>query len=340
MAVTGLQRTGGEGYSGDSNGKRTYTRTYLCVHGLEDTLFSVLNNTVFPIPKVGDQHPDDKGCYVKTVTAGEVSHGDKGMKNALNASSLCREVVVTYENTGTANYTNINQLTKERGAYNVSLDVVSYPKVLRKQFTAKGYALSFTSIETREAQRNTGVKNTAGEFLSVETTGRNSILRFDYDTKTYDQNWQWKFVGSVNQTAMVVAGFKLEELKAKLLKLCPTVLFDTAGNKYYDIAVEVEIENGNPVRYQEVLNAGYKFKSGGKLQPIYTDGLGTYGAKSETLSKEVSEPYPLNDTGGLLTGWVTDISVKETYLKVYDTWTMDWTALGFPDEAKERRNRT
>lgn len=334
MAVKSLQLMSEE-YVADTDNKRTYTRKYAVIHELADTVYSVLTSAVFPLPKIGDAHPDDIGCWVQSVRIVEAGPETRVKFSEANTSHMLRDVLVTYTNNDSSGLATATRYSRERGAYNVSLDLVTYQDTLRQGTGST--ATTPETVTTRKAAFNQKIVNGAGEFIRVETTKRNTLLRFDFDTRTYQAAWQVKFVGSCNSAAITIAGYSIAAEQGKLLKFCPTTLFDSYGVEYYSVSVEVEIEYDMPVRYKDVLNAGYKFRAsaGATPQDIYTDGAGNYGAKSTTLTQKITEPYPLTAAGLLLTGWP---AVDENYVRVYDTWLSDWAALGLPDKAKERRN--
>ena len=346
MSVKTYQRLSSK-YTEDSNSNRTYSEVYECIHDIADTVLSIRNSTgtsgVKNIPAMGTKHPDDSGCFVSNVDIGEAQRGSEGCKWD-TASCLRRVINVVYTNINGSGWATAKN-RKELGAYNVSLDIVAYPATLRKAFPVNAttglpnYGTTYDTVGKRKTAMTWTPVNGAGEFIQIETTKRNNLLRFNFDNDEYQGVWQSKYVGSINLTAITIAGFDIPVKSAKLLKLNPTIMFTSAGAQYYSYDVEIECELEQSVEYREYINAGYKFRDGGLVYDIYTDGAGAFGKETATLKSKITEPYPLTAAGALLVGWNgTDASIQPNNIKVYDTWPMEWSVLGFPDKAKERRN--
>ena len=329
----------------NSNNEREYTLEGYVEATEDEDEYSIYKSA--SIPQIGDKHPSDAGASVVSINASwdrpDTYHSPDG--DTVQPYRKMWKITINYKNVfviwGDNDLNGRSKYPWELGAYNVNSDTIPYQKQATGLYDEDGTKLPYKTAT-----------NTVGDILYLETTKNNILLRFNYDSRDFDPAWYNDYVGSVNKEDATIAGYIVPAGWGKIRKIQSTTSVYDDGTIYYKLAVELEIENEVPVRYKEVLNAGFNLitytdpSTTARIDPIYlTKVEGTSGGEYKAYStlttaeqataEKITEVVPISEDGKNIAKG--DVGVNKIYyLKFYDTWLAGWRTLGFPDKAEER----
>ena len=134
------------------------------------------------------------------------------------------------------------------------------------------------------------LKNTVGDDLYRDRMVYNYVLNFSYAVRNFNYEYLPLFLGSMNLKDCVIAGVPIKKYKGVINDMRVTQA-DWNGTKYYTVDVEIEVEYGQKLTYDEYMSSGHRaFMIEGS-----TTGINNYLSERELDIEKAGFVYKYTD---------------------------------------------
>jgi len=275
MAVTSATKT-----NNLSGGDDEIRETWLVIAGATDSVPTILASAL--IPAVGAGHTDDSGYRVVRPRTLKPSVGDQ--------KQGYWDAEITWQKRSGGTQSSVSKTTTR--LLSLSYGTAPYQVVAEQGYLWDGAAWGASMVPVRNSASDpfdpppmVPVYNTIIRFRQTEAAGFNANDAVD-------------LIGTINSTALTVCGMTIAAEYGVLRDISPEYIGDDGWESTYAI----EVRRQYPL-CPELLDQGYNYLVATKKREIrYSDISADYESDGDKADKDkpVSDPVPLDGSGGLL----------------------------------------
>jgi len=212
--------------------------------------------------------------------------------------------------------------------------------------SGKEYIVPFVKAYADGNQHGTPtvpVVNSAGDPYEDSVPRYNSILRFSFNLRDFNEEWPVKYIDSINAAAAKIVDVTIPARRGRIASLGGSKLeiFDAEGALQYEYwRVDVEIEIAAEEWKKEILCRGLFAIDGDGKYRIYMrkdDASGAVFGRVEDLGEEpvpCDEPQLLSATTGAMISSAGTGTAE--YQEFKDKFATSWSPLNFPTSTRRR----